>query len=608
MKRPERSPQPSKPPALKGWREWAARLGLVFFSPLLVVALAELALRLFGFGEPTSFFVKRSSGAEYITNDKFALQFAGNSTELRPFLSTLPVRKASGVLRVCILGESAAMGTPDPAFGFWRILQAQLKMMYPAHALEFVNAAMRGINSYAIRRIARECASYEVDLFVVYMGNNEVVGLHGPDPDTPGWKLSLPFIRTVEFVRRTRVGQLLELALPDGGSEEAQQNMDYFRAHRMRADDPRVEKVRANFQANLHDICESITGSGAKLLLCTVACNLRDCPPLGSLHRAALSAEEEARWDQGYEQGIKLQGQGQSAEALASYKLAADIDDHYAELQFRMAQCYSALRQFKEARERFVLARDWDALQFRTDSRLNEIIRAEGRLGGENVMLLDVEKAFLESDLCEDGVPGRRLFYEHAHPTFAGNYLLAKTCNEPVARLLGLEAGMEKGRSRPTVEECADYIGYTVYEDINVDAAMVRLTGGPPFLDQLNHDRRQAAAEAESKRRLLAFNLQDADRCIATHKTVIAREGSFWPARYNLGSLCLELKRLDEGTRELRTLCEMYPEEARFRIELGMALLRSGNKAGATSVLQEALRLRPRDRNLQQLLGQASVR
>src|SRR2546425_8150782 len=35
----------------------------------------------------------------------------------------------------------------------------------------------------------------------------------------------------------------------------------------------------------------------------------------------------------------------------------------------------SALGQFDDARKHFVQARDWDAMQFRTDSRINDILR-----------------------------------------------------------------------------------------------------------------------------------------------------------------------------------------------------------------------------------------
>ena len=76
--------------------------------------------------------------------------------------------------------------------------------------------------------------------------------------------------------------------------------------------------------------------------------------------------------------GTWEEAQGRCAEALAAYQQAAGIDAHYAELQFRMGSCHLALGQQTEARRCFQQARDDVALQFRTATRLNEIIRSAG--------------------------------------------------------------------------------------------------------------------------------------------------------------------------------------------------------------------------------------
>ena len=65
------------------------------------------------------------------------------------------------------MGESAAAGTPDPAFGFARILEVMLRRQFPDRRIEVINAAMRGINSHIILPIARECVRLQPDLFIV---------------------------------------------------------------------------------------------------------------------------------------------------------------------------------------------------------------------------------------------------------------------------------------------------------------------------------------------------------------------------------------------------------------------------------------------------------
>src|SRR5262249_42004663 len=127
----------------------------------------------------------------FITSEKYAWQYYSRHTALKPFLFRLPVDKPPRSVRICVLGESAAMGTPDPAFSFLRILQAGLRQRYPDTHFEIINAAMRGINSYVVNPIAQECAAHQVDLFIIYMGNNEMSGLHAPDPSTRSWTQGL---------------------------------------------------------------------------------------------------------------------------------------------------------------------------------------------------------------------------------------------------------------------------------------------------------------------------------------------------------------------------------------------------------------------------------
>src|SRR5262249_7358000 len=144
------------------------------------------------------------------------------------------------------------------------------------------------------------------------------------------------------------------------------------------------------------------------------------------------------------------EARGQWAEALAHYQEAERLDDHFAELHFRLARCALAAGQLDQARQHFGLARDWDALPFRTDSRLNRIIRETvAAQKNEGVLLADAEKAFADESSREGGVPGRRLFHEHVHLNFDGDYLLARTFLPVVAQALHLTEGPPALDARP---------------------------------------------------------------------------------------------------------------------------------------------------------------
>src|SRR5439155_13980979 len=256
------------------------------------------------------------------------------------------------------------------------------------------------------------------------------------------------------------------------------------------------------------DICAVARKARTPALLSTVAVNLKDFPPLGSLHRAGLSEPEKMRWDALYEDAIAAEKAARYDRAIDLYKQAARLDDHFAELHFRLARCYFASAQFSDAQRHYRLARDWDALQFRTDSRRNGII-GEVVSGKTNagVWLADAEKAIAESPLSEHQIPGGAIFNDHVHFSFDGDYVLASTLLLSVVSLLGLAnmpgfAGTGPPSSRA---ECAEELAFTSWEEVNVAAGMVHSLANPPFLDQLEHAERQARAEQTIQQRMAQF-------------------------------------------------------------------------------------------------------
>jgi hypothetical protein len=122
--------------------------------PLLLLGFLEGGLRLCGYGYPTSFFVKMEDGLNYTANRSFGWQFFSRETSTYPHPFVMPIHKSPDAFRVFIFGESAALGTPAPAFGFGRILEVMLRQRFPNKRIEVINAAMRGIDSNIVLPIA----------------------------------------------------------------------------------------------------------------------------------------------------------------------------------------------------------------------------------------------------------------------------------------------------------------------------------------------------------------------------------------------------------------------------------------------------------------------
>ena len=350
-KRPQETTNAPLPSAVSVRRLWLFRLVAVLVAPLLLVLL-EVGLRLANYGYPTGFYVDAGSAGINMTNHRFGWRFFPPSIARSPEPHLLSV-KVPGTIRIFVLGESAAQGVPNPRFNFGRILEVMLRDRYPGVRFEVVNAAMTAINSHVVLEIARDCARQQPTVFLVYMGNNEVVGPYGPGTVFQHWSPSLRLIRAGLRLKATRTGQLLDSTIRSFYREKTSKTwrgMGMFMDKAVAADDPRLLPTYDNFSQNLRDICSVARRAGAPVILSTVAVNLKDCPPFASRHRADLRPDELQAWESIYRAGVELEQQQQWPEALAKYESAARLDDRFAELQFRMGTCLAALGRLQEAR------------------------------------------------------------------------------------------------------------------------------------------------------------------------------------------------------------------------------------------------------------------
>src|SRR6185369_12196233 len=159
--------------------------------------LVELVLRVAGIGYPTAFLMAGSGRDQkmFVQNNQFGWRFFGRDLARWPYPLSIPQTKPTNTVRILVLGESAARGEPQPDFGLPRVLEAMLSLRYPGARFEVVNAAMVAINSHAILPIARDCVRARADIWVIYMGNNEVVGPFGAGSIFGFQSQPLPLIR-----------------------------------------------------------------------------------------------------------------------------------------------------------------------------------------------------------------------------------------------------------------------------------------------------------------------------------------------------------------------------------------------------------------------------
>jgi tetratricopeptide (TPR) repeat protein len=482
------------------WSRWLAISATAVLVPVLLLAVAEVVLRLCGVGTPAGATRPCTDHGQpaYCDNQSFAALFfpAGMYRTPRPYV--IPAKKSPGTYRIFVLGESVAWGDPDPTYGFGRYLEVMLRERYPQVKFEVINTSITAINSHGLLPMVEDLAHYQPDLFVIYTGNTEVVGPFGPGTVLTPWDLSLPGIRTRIFLNSTRLGQLVgKLNRASEKNTPQWRGMEMFLDRQVRADSPQMRPVYENFTANLRDIVAVARRAGAQVLISTVATNLKDCAPFASLHREGIREDELRSWEGLVQRGADRENAGSYAEALKLYLSAADIDPQYAELQFRIARCMWALGDFAGAKERFVRAQDLDTLRFRADSRLNEVIRASAGTG-PGVGLVDAAAVFAGES--EHGVVGSELFYEHVHMNPRGTYILASAFFRKVESMM--PADMQRSAKSADVvsqEECERLLAFTPFDRLRVAGLVLRKLERPPFTNQLNHSEELLRLKSEAE-------------------------------------------------------------------------------------------------------------
>lgn len=464
--------------------------------------LLEFSLRLAGSGYPTSFSVTATRGdaSVHVDNPKFGWRFFPKRMTRHAPPFSIPAVKPEKTYRIVILGGSAALGTPSHSFSFGRMLEVLLRHNFPGVQVDLVNASMDVSNSHMLLEIARDCVKLQPDLFIVYTGNNEVLGPFGAGTIFAPLSSNRSWIRSSLAFKATRIGQLLEPMLgSEIGVSSAQkwEGMTLFADKKVRRDDPAMDVVYQHFRKNLSDICRLAEGSNVPIAVCTVATNLKDCAPIASLHSVDLTTEQTEKWEGIYLQGAELESKGDFPKAIEFFKQAAEIDNQYAELHYRLGRCYSSLEQYEEARKSFVSAREYDTLRFRADNQINDGIRAEaeGR-EGQGIYLVNIAEAL--SEKSPHSTPGKEFFYDHIHLKFDGNFLIARNIFRRLEKALPEWMRQKAAVKIPplTRAQCATRLAYTAWEEHHDAEEILNASlRAAPFTTRLDNDKQAIALQ-----------------------------------------------------------------------------------------------------------------
>jgi tetratricopeptide (TPR) repeat protein len=559
----------------------------------VLLVLVELGLRLAGYGYPTGFLLAANERGQevFVENPKFGWRFFPPELARSPQPLSIAAQKPQGTIRIVVLGESAAMGDPEPAYGVARQVERMLSAKHPEKKFEVINAAMTAINSHVMREIANDCTGLRADCWVIYAGNNEVVGPFGAGTVFGRQAASLGAVRFSLLLKKTRVGQLLSSGFRRSDGPAEWEGMEMFLRKQVPARDKRLDRVYQNFAANLEAVVRRGVESGARVLLVTMPVNLKDCPPFSSTHRARLAASEETQWEKDFERGRAAEGQGKFGEALKIYGELAQADPEFGEFVFRRGTCELALDQVEPARTDFLLARDLDALRFRADTRLNGIVRETAvRVG---VPLVDAEEGIAKR---VPAIPGDELFYDHVHLNFSGNYCLAALLVPEIEKQLWAaekregkaitpEREMVHGKPQTAEGEVARALAFTDFDRQRVFEEVRLRLRQPPFRSQTNYRERDERWE-----KLLAGLVKAPRQCLPEYDEAVKASAEDWVLHANYARV-LEAAGENTGAKaEWREVARLIPHEAEAWFQLGNLAEGAGLADEAEGWFREALK------------------
>ena len=589
------------PQSIAGRRLWLFRIISITVIPALVLLLVEVGLRIADYGYPATAVIKCKVKGEdaYCENTKFAWQFFPKkiARQFPPF--TFAVEKPDNTYRIFVLGASAARGSPAGEYCFGRMIEVMLHHKYPKVNFEVNTLAMSAINSHVVLKIAEECADHQSDLFIVYLGNNEVVGPYGAGTIFAPISSNLSFIRTQMAFRATRFGQLLNDFFESAGTRKDSRvvwgGMGMFLEKQVRADSDELQIVYRHYRKNLEDIALIAQKNKVPIIFSSVGCNLKDSPPFASVHRADITENQKNNWDKLYQEGKALETAGEYAEAVNLYLAAERIDETYADLWFRLGRCYWAMAQYDKARQSYIKARELDTLRFRPSSRINEIIRdvADNRQT-DGIYFVDTA-GILEAN-SPNGTPGEEVFYEHVHFNFTGNYLVAKTIFEQIEKVLPDKVRLYKNKSVGplTEQQCQQYLAYTDWDRSRVGYKLLALLKKPPYTNQLNHNERIKVIEQELKNLKASLDKQSLTNAEKQYRQAIRKAPTDWWLHWGYAELLVKgLKNRQAGAEQRYIVTELVPNSYTAHYAYATSLANMGNFDAAITSIQKAVQLYP---------------
>ncbi len=374
---------------------------IALLLPILLLAIAELLLRLFGYGHDTALFVKDPDDEAYYVMNPYAssLYFSDTVNATKGNIERFPVQKEPGTVRIFVLGESTTAGYPYMHNGsFHRWLLYRLMHEYPDRNIEMINVSLTAVNSYTVLGFARQLPEVQPDAILIYTGHNEYYGALGVG-STSHIGGSRFLVQTVLWLRHFRLVQGLENMIRffghafSGKATDTRENLMQRMAAKQTIPlgSKDFNEGVSQFHDNMDAVCRLFSDRHIPVFLSDLVSNEKDQLPFISAPGSASPA-----------------GSGQPT----------------ADQQFRAGDSAYHAGNFTFAKNAYRAAKEADLLRFRAPDTLNGIIHELCRRYNGDIHLVET-RALFESN-SPHGILGKETLLEHVHPNLFGYALMSE--------------------------------------------------------------------------------------------------------------------------------------------------------------------------------------
>ncbi|MBJ95028.1 MAG: hypothetical protein CMP23_11230 [Rickettsiales bacterium] len=410
-------------------------------------------------------------------------------------------------VRIAFMGGSSVQGWPYREQGvvFAEQVGQLLAERHPELSFDIINAGVGTYSSFQLVDVADQLEQFNPDVVVIYAGHNDqgYYFFHRSflDDLTPASSLE-SWLNRFNFFQGARLlrDRILESAKPVhlGNSEgvafipQDENIIDVGTERYINFVKIQQQYLPQIFHRNLQEVVQRLKDQDTEVLLAAPASNLRDFPPVFSMHFETISSRREARFKELLTQADELmrqrfidarrmpsiEGNGEQmraadawgpippaeapelgspaareacVEPLSLLREAEAISQSYAMLHFLKGTCliHSSAEQAAQA---FVRARDLSPAMAPFQRASTELSTVVSRVASEEqVVMIDSDAVIAEAS--ELGIPEGRFFTDNIHFSAAGHRELAQAISEQIAQLEIITNGPTDRKPDPPAEQ-----------------------------------------------------------------------------------------------------------------------------------------------------------